>query len=149
MKLETSIAAASFGLSIMFVVILISFYTFLIGPDGRGPDRVVDPPALMIQEVFISAAPAVILAGVAFFLTRTVGNKPAGLLLIGAGMVMIVGMVVSTGLLPKIPEQLKAGGIAVVPYIFMGAGAGVAGAGAYLAVVSKKARMAGNLDDLR
>ena len=149
MKLETSIAAASFGLSIMFVVILFSFYNFLVGPDGRGPDRVVDPPALLIQEVFISAAPAVILAGVVFFLTRTVGNKPAGLLLIGAGIVMIVGMVMSTGLLPKIPAQLKAGGIEVVPYIFMGAGAAVAGAGVYLAVISKKARMAGNLDDLR
>lgn len=149
MKLETSISAASLGLSVMFVVILISFYNFLVGPEGRGPDRVVDPPALLIQEVFISAVPSVILAAVAFFLTRTVGNKPAGLFLIAGGIVMIAGMVVSTGLLPKIPDQLKAGGIAVVPYIFMGAGAGVAAIGAYLTVVSKKARMAGNLDDLR
>ncbi|MEO9294628.1 MAG: hypothetical protein ABI347_03410 [Nitrososphaera sp.] len=149
MKLETSIAAASLGLSVMFVVLLLSFYNFLIGPEGRGPDRVVDPPALLIQEVFISAAPSVILAGVAFALTRTVGNKPVGLLLIGAGIIMIAGMVASTGMLAKIPEQFTAGGISVVPYIFMGAGAGVAAAGAYLTVVSKKTRMAGNLDDLR
>jgi hypothetical protein len=149
MKLETSIAAASLGLSVMFVVLLLSFYNFLIGPEGKGPDRVVDPPALLIQEVFISAAPSVILAGVAFALTRTVGNKPVGLFLIGAGVVMIVGMVASTGMLAKIPEQFTAGGISVVPYIFMGAGAGVAAAGVYLTVVSKRARMAGNLDDLR
>jgi hypothetical protein len=148
MRLETSISAASLGLSIMFVVILFSFYGFLIGPEGKGPDRVVDPPALLIQEIFISAAPSVILAGVVFALTRNTGNKPVGFFLIGAGVIMVAGMAASTGLLPRIPQQYRIGGIDTVPYIFMVAGAGVAAAGGYLTVMSKRIRSAGNLDDL-
>lgn len=147
MKLETWVSLASLGLSAMFVALIISLYTFLIGPEGEGPTRVVDPGGLLIQQVSISAAPSVILAGFVFALARTTGNRPAGLILVGAGVVMLAGMIYAAGLVPAIPRQYVVGGVGVVPYLFAAAGAAVAGLGAYLA--ARKPRLAGTLDDLR
>lgn len=146
MKLETWVALASLGLSVMFVALLLSFYNFLIGPDGQGPERVVDPGGLLIQQVSISAVPSVILAVFSFILARDTGNKQAGMLLLAAGALMVVGMYFSTTLVPMIKNEFAVGGIGIVPYIFMAAGAGVTGLGGYLA--SKKARPT-HLDDLR
>lgn len=141
-------ALGSVGLSAMFVALLISFYIFLIG-QGENPSRIVDPAGLLVQEVAISAAPGVVLAGVVFALSKSTGNKPAGYLLVVSGVVLIAGMVAAIGLLPQIHPQYLQGGVLVVPYVFIVAGAGVAGIGGYLAVTSKKSRHAGNLDDLR
>ncbi len=146
MKLESWIALASLGLSAMFAVLLISFYNFLIGPEGQGPDRVVDPAGLLIQQVAISAAPSVILSVVSFVMSRSTGNKQGGMFLIAAGIIMVAGMYYSTTLVPLIKNEFVVGGVTVVPYIFMATGVGVAALGGYLA--SKKVR-ATHLDDLR
>lgn len=146
MKLETWVALASLGLSAMFVVLLLSFYNFLIGSEGQGPERVVDPGGLLIQQVSISAAPSVILAVFSFVMARGTGNKQVGMLLLAAGALMVAGMYYSTTLVPLIRNEFVVGGLAIVPYIFMGAGSGVAALGGYLA--SKNVRTT-HLDDLR
>lgn len=148
MKLETWVSLASIGLSAMFVALIVSLYSFLIGPDGQGPSRVVDPRGLLVQQVSISAAPSVILAAFVFALARTTGSRSAGLMLVGAGVIMLAGMLyAASALLPSIPKQYVVGGVGQVPYMFAAAGAVVAGLGAYLA--ARKKAMAGNLDDLR
>ena len=149
MNLETWVSLASFGLSIMFVALILSLYNFLIGPTGEGPDRVTDPGGLLIQQVSISAAPSIILAAFVFVLTRTTGNMTAGLLLTAGGAIMIAGMLAALGLVPRIPAQYAVGGIAVVPYIFAFAGAAVACLGGYLTAMSTRVRTPGHLDDLR
>lgn len=146
MKLETWVAVASLGLSVMFVSLVLSFYNFLIGPEGEGPERVVDPGGLLIQQVSISAAPSIILGVFSFMMAKGTGNKQAGMFLIGAGVIMIAGMAYATTFLPLIKSEFIVGGVGIVPYPFMAAGAGVAGLGGYLA--SKKTR-ATHLDDLR
>lgn len=138
MKLETWASLASLGLSVMFVAIMLSFYNFLIGPEGEGPERVVDPGALLYQEIFISAVPSMILAGFVFFYSRTLGNRAVGLILAAAGIVMIAGMAAATTLVARIPDQYIVGGIDSAPNLFMAAGAGIAGVGAYLAARSGK-----------
>jgi hypothetical protein len=149
MKLETWVSIGSIGLSAMFVTLIISFYNFLI-IQGVNPSNIIDPASLLVQEVSISGAPAAVLAGVVFAMTRTIGNRPAGLLLIVSGAIMLAGMIAALGMIPQIHRQyLVGGGIIVVPYMFMAAGAGIAGIGGYLAAVSKRSRYAGNLDDLR
>ena len=65
----------------MFVLLLTSFYNFLIGPEGKGPDKFVDIDAVIIKAISISAAPSSILAGIAFGLSKNYGNKLSGLLL--------------------------------------------------------------------
>jgi hypothetical protein len=149
MKLETWTSLASLGLSAMFVVILLSFYTFLIGPDGKGPPQVVDPGALLIQEVFISAIPCLVLAGFTFFVARSYGNMSSGLILLAAGSIMIAGMVVATAMVQHIPRQYVVGGVDVVPYFFIGSGVGIMGVAGYLIARTRKRFASTNLDDLR
>lgn len=147
MKLESGIALASLGLSIMFAALLLSFYNFLIS-QSVDPTRIIDPAGLLIQQVSISAAPSIILACVVFAMTRTTGHRQAGLLLIAAGAVMTAGMFAATGLVSQIRPQYAVGGIAVVPYIFAAAGIAQLAMGGYLAAASKKSRTL-NPDDLR
>jgi len=149
MRLETWTSIASLGLAAMFVTILLSFYNFLIGPNGGGPDRVVDPGALLYQEIFISAVPSLVLAGFVFFNTRMRGDKLAGIMLIGAGIVMIAGMAFATTQVPQIQRQYVVGGIDSAPYIFIAAGVGVAAIGGYLIAMSRKKIAHTDLDDLR
>ena len=61
--LETWVALGSLAMSGMFVALMFSFYIFLVGPEGRGPDVTADPGALLIQTISISGAPSLILAG--------------------------------------------------------------------------------------
>ncbi len=73
----------------------------------------------------------------------------AAILLLGSGAIMIAGMVVASGMLPQIQDQYKVGGISVVPYMFMVAGAGVLATGGMLLTISSRRKSAGHLDDLR
>ncbi|HEX6068095.1 MAG TPA: hypothetical protein VFZ05_04765 [Nitrososphaera sp.] len=146
MKLETWVALASLGLSVMFVALVLSFYNFLIGPEGQGPERVVDPAGLLIQQISISAGPSIILGVFSFVMAKGTGNKQAGMFLIAGGIIMIAGMFYGTTLVPLIKNEFIVGGVGIVPYPFMVAGAGLAGLGGYL--TSKKARTT-HLDDLR
>src|SRR5690606_29982766 len=124
-KLEDWTALASLGLSVMFVALLLSFYNFLIGPEGAGPERVVDPGSLMLQIIFISAAPSLALAGFAFGMGRSFGAKIGGMAILAAGIIMIAGMAASLQMLPQISSQYVVGIVGIVPYFFMAAGAGV------------------------
>lgn len=149
LKLEEWTAIASLGLSIMFVALLLSFYNFLIGPEGKGPERVVDPGSLMLQNIFISAAPSVVLAGFVFGMARTYGTRIGGMFLIASGIIMIAGMAAGIPLLARIPNQYVVGTVGVAPYFFMAAGTGVAVVGGYLIAASKRRPISSDLDDLR
>ncbi len=150
MKLEEWTSLASLGLSAMFVALLLSFYIFLIGPDGKGPERVVEPGSLLIQLISISVAPSLILAGTAFFMAKSYGSPIAGTVLIASGIIIVAGMATGTTMVPKIPSQYLVGAVASAPYIFLPIGAGVAGIGGYLLVVSQRRHIhSRDLDDLR
>lgn len=149
LKLEEWISLASLGLSIMFVALLLLFYNFLIGPEGEGPEVVLDPGDLMLQNIFISAAPGVVLAGFAFGMAKTYGNLRGGMMLIAAGVIMIAGMVASIPILARIPDQFVVGVVGITPYIFMAVGAGVTIVGGYLIAATKRRRIRSDLDDLR
>ena len=148
LKLEDWTSIASLGLSVMFVTLLLSFYNFLIGPEGNGPDRVVDPGSLMLQIIFISAAPGLALAGFAFGMARSFGTWIGGAMILTGGVMMIAGMVASLQLLARIPDQYVVGVVGVAPYFFMAAGVGMAAVGGYLIAATRR-RQVNNLDDLR
>jgi hypothetical protein len=150
LKLEGWTSLGSLGLAAMFVTLLLSFYNFMIGPEGTGPERVVEPGSLLLQLIFISAAPCLILAGVAFVLAKTYGSSIGGALLIVTGVIIVAGMAIGVTMVPKIPSQYIVGAVGVVPFIFMPAGAGVTGIGGYMLAVSKIKRIhSRDLDDLR
>jgi hypothetical protein len=150
LKLEDWTSLASLGLAVMFVALLLSFYNFLIGPQGIGPERVVEPGSLLLQLIFISAAPCLILAGVAFVLTKSSGSPVGGAILITAGIIIVAGMAFGLIMVPRIPSQYIVGAVGVAPFIFLPAGAGITGIGGYMLAVSKRRRIhSRDLDDLR
>jgi hypothetical protein len=150
LKLEGWTSLASLGLAVMFVALLLSFYNFLIGPQGIGPERVVEPGSLLLQLIFISAAPCLILAGVAFVLTKSSGSPVGGAILITAGIIIVAGMAFGLIMVPRIPSQYIVGAVGVAPFIFLPAGAGITGIGGYMLAVSKRRRIhSRDLDDLR
>lgn len=150
LKLEDWTSLASLGLAAMFVALLLSFYNFLIGPEGTGPERVVEPGSLLLQLIFISAAPCLVLAGFTFALGKSYGSPIAGGVLMAAGVILVAGMAIGVTMVPKIPSQYIVGAVGVAPYIFLPAGAGVTGIGGYMLAVSKRRHVhSRDLDDLR
>jgi hypothetical protein len=138
-KLETWVAFGSLGMGIMFIALMLSFFNFLIGPKGTGPDVYVDPTGVVIQLISIAGAPSLILAGTVFGLTKSYGTFHAALILIVVGIILTIGMVIAAWMfVPKIEEQFIIGGLDIILYVFIVAGAAIASLGSYLLRKSKK-----------
>lgn len=103
----------------MFVLLLLSFYNFLIGSEGKGPERFVDVRGVVIKALSISGAPSIILAGISFGLSKNYGNRLSGMLLSFTGIVLIIGMVVSLSLTSKVNSEFFHPILLIVPYIFI------------------------------
>ncbi len=122
----------------MFVLLVFSFYNALKGDNGKGLERFVDIQAVMIKAISISAAPSIILAGIAFGLSKNYGNKLTGVLLSFSGVVFIVGMVISLSIISSIPNEFFQPILVLVPYIFILSGIGIIIIGILLYMKSKK-----------
>ncbi|HEX6646753.1 MAG TPA: hypothetical protein VF047_06200 [Nitrososphaeraceae archaeon] len=110
---------ASLGLAIMFILLVISFYNFLIGSEGKGPERFVDVRGVVVKTLSISGAPSIILAGISFGLSKNYGNRLSGMLLSFTGIVLIIGMLVSLSLSSNIISDFFHPILVLVPYIFI------------------------------
>jgi hypothetical protein len=113
------LSIASLGLAIMFVLLLLSFYNFLIGSEGKGPERFVDVRGVVIKALSISGAPSIILAGISFGLSKNYGNRLSGMLLSFSGIVLIIGMVVSLSLSSNVNTEFFHPILLIVPYTFI------------------------------
>jgi hypothetical protein len=109
----------------MFVLLLLSFYNFLIGSEGKGPERFVDVRGVVIKALSISGAPSIILAGISFGLSKNYGNRLSGMLLSFTGIVLIIGMVVSLSLSSKVNTEFFHPILLIVPYTFILGGIGI------------------------
>lgn len=103
----------------MFVLLLLSFYNFLIGSEGKGPERFVDVRGVVIKALSISGAPSIILAGISFGLLKNYGNRLSGILLSFSGIVLIIGMVVSLSLSSNVNTEFFHPILLIVPYTFI------------------------------
>ena len=122
----------------MFVLLIFSFYNALKGDNGKGPERFVDIQAVMIKAISISAAPSIILAGIAFGLSKNYGNKLTGVLLSFAGIIFILGMIIALSIISSIPNEYFQPILVLVPYIFIIPGIGIIIIGILLYMKSKK-----------
>jgi hypothetical protein len=113
------LSIASLGLAMMFVLLVLSFYNFLIGSEGKGPERFVDVRGVVIKALSISGAPSIILAGISFGLSKNYGNRLSGMLLSFTGIVLIIGMVVSLSLSSKVNSEFFHPILLIVPYTFI------------------------------
>jgi hypothetical protein len=143
--LETWIALGSLSMAAMFVALMFSFYIFLVGPEGRGPNVASDPRALLIQIISISGAPSLILAGTVMGVSRGSVEKSPGLILIITGTLMLTAMVLLTNTaLPQVGPQYHISEIDYVPLIFIAAGVGIIGCG--LTSLKKRGKTRASID---
>ena len=132
MKLETWVSLGSLGMAVMFGALMVSFYSFLVGPGAKGPTVYVDPQGVLIQIISISGAPSLILAGTAFALQKTHTLKQAAIILIISGVILIVSMTIVIMIVPKINHIYIFSGLNAAPIVFILSGIGMACIAAYL-----------------
>lgn len=140
-KLESWTSIGALAMGSLFAAMMISFYAFLVGPEGEGPNVDVDPGALLAQTISIAGAPSLILVGVVFGLSLRSRNIFAGLVLVVTGTILIVGTWVVTTIIPDISSQFKTRGLEYAPLIFLIAGIGVLILGIYIAKFAPQSKV--------
>jgi len=115
MGIEKYIAAASLGLFIMFVGEIYTLYHFMIEPP-----RDVEPEPKILQFISIGVAPACVLAGTTFIMSKRYGSKPIGLMIIASGVILFVGMLIAQSLIDSIDQAYLIGTVIITPFLFMG-----------------------------
>ena len=114
MAIEKWVAAASLGLFIMFVAEIITIFNFL-----SDPSQEIQPGGKILQYISIGVAPAVILAGTSYLLSRRFGSRFIGSMIIAGGAVLLAGMYLANLMLAKIPFQYLVTEVTVTPPLFM------------------------------
>lgn len=122
-NLETSLSLASLGLIVMFVLLMYSFLSFLIGPKALG--QVVQPEGVIIQIVSISAAPGIVLTGITFLMVKNYGSKLIGTIICVSGIVLLIGIILTRNMIAKIPESLYIPGIVPGTYAILASAIGI------------------------
>ncbi len=92
MAIEKYVAAVSIGLYIMFVGEIITLYNFMQDTPEQTTSFILEPDPKIFQYISIGVAPATVMAGVAFMLSKQYGSKPIGLMIIAGGAILLGGM---------------------------------------------------------
>ena len=139
MGIEKWIAATSLALFLMFVGEMISVYLFMTDvPDDFQFGLDFDANPKILQFISIGVAPAGILAGLSFLMSRRYGSKPIGYLIIAGGIVLAIGMAYCYTLVDKIEPTYVTESVMIVPILFMVLSIPVVVVGASLLKIKKK-----------
>ena len=133
MAIEKYIAAAALGLFIMFVGEILSLYYFLIEPQIP-----VEPEPKILQFISIGVAPAVILCGTSYIMSKRYGSKPISIMIIAGGAILLVGMIIAQLLLDEIDTNYLLPAVTITPPLFMAVSIPVMITGIILLRVKKK-----------
>ncbi len=133
MKIEKWLAITSIALFVMFAGEMISVYNFMVNvPIDDAFLRTFEPDSKIIQFISIGFAPAGILTGIAFIISKQYGSKTIGGMIIVGAVIMLVGMYVCNSMINKIDDQFVTDSVKYVPLLFMVISIPVMGVGAYL-----------------
>jgi len=132
MAIEKWTAAASLGLFIMFVAEILTIFHYLINPSQE-----IEPGTKILEYISISVAPAVILAGISFLMSKRYGSKPIGTMIMISGVVLLGGMYYANTLLPQISKSYLVTEVILTPQIFMAVSIPVIIVGAILFRIKK------------
>jgi hypothetical protein len=138
-KFEAWVAIGSLALAVLFVLLVLFFYNFLIGPKGTGPQVEVDPNGVMILNVSIAGVPSLILAGLVYGLAGSSTGRNTAFILMSSGIILIIGMFTARFLYTKISPTFVVTSVILVPNFFIIAGLGVLALGGYLLFTSRSA----------
>ena len=139
MATETWLTIISVALFAMFVGEMISVYNFMINiPEDDGFLRAFSADAKILQFISIGVAPAGILAGIAFIMSKHYGSKQIGGMIIVGGIILLIGMYVCYSMLDKIDDHFITDSVKYSPILFMVLSVPVMGVGAYLMKLKKR-----------
>ena len=119
MALEKYMAIAGLALSIFFVAEVLTLFNFMINPADNDSFGFEAAPKLF-QFISLSIAPATIMMGVSFVLSKRYGSKLNGMLIILSGIIVIVGMIYANTMIEDLKPSLVDSTVEMVPFIFMG-----------------------------
>jgi hypothetical protein len=122
----------------MFVLLVLSFYNFLIGSEGKGPEKFVDVRGVVVKTVSISGAPSIIVGVISFGLSKNYGNKFSGMILSITGLILIMGMMASLALVSNINSEFFHPILLIVPYAFILGGIAILIIGSIIYLKTKK-----------
>ena len=118
MALEKYMAIAGLALSIFFVAEVITLFNFMINPADNDSFGFEASPKLF-QFISLSIAPATIMMGVSFHLSKRYGSRFNGMLIILSGIIVLVGMVYAYTMIEDLKPDLVDSAVEITPLIFI------------------------------
>jgi hypothetical protein len=119
MALEKYMALAGLVLSIFFVAEIITLFNFMIDPADNDSFGFEAAPKLY-QFISLSIAPATIMMGVSFHLSKRYGSRLNGMMIILSGIIVLLGMVYASTMIEDLKPSLVDSSVEMVPIIFIG-----------------------------
>jgi hypothetical protein len=119
MSLEKYLAVAGLALSIFFVAEVLTLFNFMIDPSENDQFGFEAAPKLF-QFISLSIAPATIVMGVSFHLSKRYGSRLNGSLIIISGIIVLLGMIFAYTMIENIEKKLIDVTVEITPLIFIG-----------------------------
>ena len=119
MALEKYMAIAGLVLSIFFVAEVFTLFNFMIDPADNDSFGFEDAPKLY-KFISLSIAPATIMMGVSFHLSKRYGSRFNGMVIIFSGIIVLLGMAFAYTMIEDLKPDLVDFSVEMVPIIFMG-----------------------------
>ena len=118
MAIEKYMAIADLGLCIFFVAEIITIFNYM---SNSLLDDVIlfEAKPKIFQFISMSVAPATIMFGVSFWLSKRYGSKLNGSLIALGGIVVLIGMGFAYSMIPNIDAKLIDDSIHITPILFM------------------------------
>ena len=119
MALEKYMAIAGLVLSIFFVAEVLTLFNFMINPADNDSFGFEAAPKLY-QFISLSIAPATIMMGVSFHLSKRYGSRFNGMIIVLSGIIVLLGMAYASTMIEAIKPSLVDSSVEMTPIIFMG-----------------------------
>jgi hypothetical protein len=119
MAVEKYMAIAGLVLSIFFVAEILTLFNFMINPADNDSFGFEAAPKLY-QFISLSIAPATIMMGVSFHLSKRYGSRFNGMVIVLSGIIVLLGMVYAYTMIDDLKPNLVDSFVEMVPVIFMG-----------------------------
>ena len=146
MALEKYMAIAGLALSIFFVAEVLTLFNFMIDPGDNDSFGFEAAPKLF-QFISLSIAPATIMIGVSFVLSKRYGSKFNGMIIIVSGIILLVGMIYANTMIEDLKPELVDSTVEIVPLLFMGVSIPIMAFGAILLKTRSRKPKKDYLDD--
>ncbi len=138
MAVEKYIAAAGLGLFCMFAGEIVTLYNFMQDDPVGTSAFVLEPDPKILQFISIGAAPAMVMSGVSYIMSRRYGSRPVAAMIMAGGAAMLAGMAAAHSMAGGINEAYESDMVPVVAPLFMAASLPVMAIGALLLRTRKR-----------